>query len=262
MQLRRLLCLTSAVLVLTACSAAQAGVGLILEQYNTSGAGGNYTNASSIPVNTNGDLLLGLSALSTNYVGNNEAAGGTTAPFTDGLTATDGNSDLNQNTQPGNALFDLGAGPQPWYVEYQLPSAGAPNGETLTGVTVISGHQDNRVNQQYDILVSKDGVNFTSLSNGSIHSLGGLGSGFAYNPSGGNGGAATSTVSNGGTTVYNGAGLAYGIKYIEFVDNSGGNDIYRELAAYGQPTPEPGSLIVWGLAITAGGLAFARRRKA
>ena len=232
-------------------------MGLILEQYNTSGSSGNYTNASSILVNTSGDLLLGLSAANTNYVGNNEAAGGTTAPLTDGLTATDGNSDLSQNTQSGNALFDLGAGPQPWYVEYQLPTA-----ETLTGVTVISGHQDNRVNEQYDILVSKDGVNFTSLSNGSVHSLGGLGSGFTYNPSGGDGGAATSTVSNGGTTVYNGAGLAYGVNYIEFVDNSGGNDIYRELAAYGYPTPEPGSLIVWGLAITAGGLAFARRRKA
>ncbi len=230
-----------------------AGIGLTNEQYNSSGAGGNYTNASSIPVNTTGDLLLGLSATNTNYVGNNEAFGGTTAPFTDGKTATDGNSDLNQNTQAGNALFDLGAGPQPWYVEYKLPTA-----ETLTAVTVISGHQDNRVNEVYDILVSKDGVNFTSLSNGATGlALGVAGGNFNYSPSGGDGGAATSTVAN-----LLGGPLASGVNYIEFVDQSGGNDIYRELSAYGSPTatPEPASIIVWGLAI-AGGLVIARRRR-
>ena len=227
------------------------------EIYNTSGSPGNYTNASSIPVTTSGDLLLNQSAVASNYVGNNEAAGGTTAPFTDGLTATDGNLDVSQSTRAGNALFDLNAGPQPWYVEYQLPSSGVPNGYDLTGVTLISGHQDSRVNQQYDILVSSDGVTFTSLSDGSAHTtLGSLGAGFAYNPSNGNGGAASSTVSPSGPGA-----LATNVKFVEFVDNSnGGNDIYRELAAYGTAsTPEPGSLCLIGLG-TFGLLS--RRRKA
>ncbi len=238
--------------------ASAAGSGTLTNQiYNDSGAGGNYTNASSITVPSTlaTDILFGASALATNYVGNNEANGGTTAPLTDGQTASSpsnlGNASINpsEGTSASNALFDLGAGPQPWYVEYQLSSP-----VDLASVIVTSGHQDFRVNQVYDILVSTDGTTFTSLSDGSTTTtLGGAGSGFNYSPSTGNGGAAQSTVS-----PISGNSLATNVNYIEFVDQSAGADIYRELSATSN-VPEPTSALL--AASSAGLLGFRRNRR-
>jgi hypothetical protein len=232
-------CAALVVLMLNFSGAAMASAVLTNEQYVSTGA-------SSIPVTTTGDLLLNLSALQTNYVGNNEGLGGTTAPFTDGKTATDGNADLNQNTNNQNALFDCNCGNpvagqvQPWYVEYKLPTAGAPAGYNLTGVSVITGHGDSRVDQSYDILVSSDGVHFTSLSNGASGlGLGVAGGDFVYAPSvGGSGGSASSTVS-----PLTGLVLASGVQYVEFVAESDGANVYREISAFGSPVPEPSSVV-------------------
>jgi hypothetical protein len=221
--------------------------------YNTAPSSGDYTNASSI-IPGSGDVAVGSTVLSTNYVGNNEANGGTVNVLVDNQTASNpsnaGNAALNPSemTSSTNAAFDLGAGPQPWYAAFKLPTSSTGGGYDITGVQVISGHQDFRVNQQYDLLVSSDGINFYSLSDNSAHSLpssGGAasGTGFSYNPSSGNGGGAQSTI-----TALTGSVLATGVNYFEFVDLSGGADIYREVAFYGSASiPEPASLGLLGL---------------
>ncbi len=133
--------------------------------YNTSGGSGNYSNASSI-VPATGDIAVGSTTLKTNYVGNNEAAGGAVGVLVDNQTASSptnaGNASLNPNeaTSATNATFDLGAGPQPWYGAFTLPVSGSGNGYDIARAQVISGHQDDRVNQIYDLLVSSDGLFF------------------------------------------------------------------------------------------------------
>ena len=69
--------LTVAVVLGCAGSAFAANI-LSDEIYNSSNG---YGEASSIPVNTFHDVILGMSPISTNYVGDNEASGGTTAPL-------------------------------------------------------------------------------------------------------------------------------------------------------------------------------------
>ena len=118
---------------------------------------------------------------------------------------------------------------------------------------MITGHQDSRVNQGYDILVSSNGTTFTSLSDGSTQALGTPGAGFAYTPSNGTGGAASSTV----TSTTSGF-IATNVKYVEFVTTDSGNGVYRELAVY---VPEPSSvtLVVLGGVGLLGGI-WRRRR--
>ncbi len=202
--------------------------------YNTSGASGgqNYTNASSIPV-SGADLINGLAPIATNYVACCEAAGGTTAPMTDGQTAvTPGN--LSEPTSAANSLFDL-QGPQPWHLVYQLPT-GQGAGWDLSKIVTTTGHQDSRVNQSFDILVSYDNSRFVSLSDGSIHTvLGEAGTGFQYLPSSGNGGAAQSTLGPASSALAAGNSIVRNAKYVEFVALNGGFDVFRELDVSGVP---------------------------
>ena len=230
-----------ATFALPAAIQAQTGT-LTDETYNTSGSFG-YTDASSIPVSST-DLLEGLTPISTNYVGTYEANGGNLGVLTDGSTGV-GN---NAASGPTNAAFDFGNGN--WYAEYQLPST--TGGFTINSIVVTTGHQDNRVNQDYDILVSTNGTDFFSLSDGSTQSLGNAGGSFYYAPSTGAGGAAQSTVSPVG------ANLGTGIKYVEFVAEVGGADVYRELDVNGT-APEP---TTWAeLALGAGVLALIQLRR-
>ena len=91
-------------------------------------------------------------------------------------------------------------------------------------------------------------LSFYSLSNGSTQTLGSAGGEFSYGPSLGAGGAAQSTVSPVG------ANLGTGIRYVEFVAEDNGADVYRELDVNGRPTsiPEPSS---WAM-LLAGGLSL------
>lgn len=230
--------------------------------YNDSGASGNYTNASSIvPSPESSDVAIGSTLASTNYGGTNEASGGSASVLVDGQTASApsnyGNASLNpsQPTSNSNAAFDLGNGN--WYVEFALPASA--NGYDITSAEVITGHQDGRVNQGYDLLVSSDGLNFYSLSDGSSPSLGTGGSGFSDDPSDGDGGAAETTI-----TPNTGSILATGVKYFEFVEQTGGQDVYREIALYGTPTavPEPSSLLTLCMSCVLGAVFAFRRRQA
>jgi hypothetical protein len=231
-------------------------IGILTNQiFNSSNeaAGATSLNDSSITVPTN-DLIFGQLPVYTNYVGNYNASGGTLAVLTDGQTASSpsnfGNAAINPNegSNSSNCAFDLGTD---WYAEYNL---GAPT--AIGSIIVTTGHGDNRVNQSYDILVSDDGVHFTSLSDDSSQALGAAGTGFSYNPSGPpnySGGAAQSTVVSANSSPT----LAVA-QYVEFVETSGGNDIYRELDVMA-PVPEPMSLGF--LSLGAIGL-LARRRPA
>jgi hypothetical protein len=204
--------------------------------YNPDNDSNAYYNASSV-VPGSGDVAVGSSTVSTNYVGNYEAANGSVAVLVDGQTAVSpsnaGDASLNpsQGTSSANAAFDLNN--TGWYAEFQLPATASGLGYNITSTEVISGHQDGRTNQGYDLLVSSDGVTFYSLSNGSTPALGTGGSGYSYSPNAG--GAAESTV-----TPTDGTVLATGVKYFEFVEQSGGSDVYREVALYGNAiVPEP-----------------------
>ena len=210
--------------VLAACGSVRAEAVISSEVYNAGGVS-VWTNASSLPV-SNSDLINGLLPISTNYVGTLEAQGGTTAPFTDGRTSTDGSPSQMSNNQ--NCLFDLG---QDWYVTYQLPARAG--GWDLGSIVTTSGHQDSRVNQFYDVLVSSDGTTFASLSGGA---------GFAYSPSVigttfyGPGGATQTTITD--TTGV----LASGVNFIRWQTMDSGNGVYRELDVF--PVPEPISIAV------------------
>ena len=190
MKISRPFILLAAALIPLAVSNLQAApIGTLTNKIYNSGDGSSaYDNASSIPVSST-DLIEGLSPISTNYVGDYEATNGTLSVMTDGTTGV-GTSAGTNNT---DAAFDLGT--SNWYAEYQLPTLNASLGYTLSSVVVTTGHQDGRVDQNYDILVSTDGTNFTSLSDGSSQTLGDSGTGFSYDPSVSYGGAAQSTVS-------------------------------------------------------------------
>ena len=140
------------------------------EVYLNSG-GNNYTNASALAVSSS-DLINGLAASSTNYVGGNEASGGSVNVLTDGSTGT-GTSDP---TSASNAAFDINTN---WYAVWTLPTTA-----NVGSIIVTTGHKDSRVNQRYDILLSTDGTTYTSLSDGSTTTtLGTAGTGFNYSPS-------------------------------------------------------------------------------
>ena len=235
----------------------------------TNNGGGGYTNASSI-VPGAGDIAIGSTVVNTNYVATNEAASAP-AGFTvvgagvlvDGQTAADpsnrGNASLNPNeaTSGANAAFDLGGGASPWYAEFKLPGT-----YNISSAQVITGHQDGRASQDYDLLVSSDGVNFYSLSNGTDHTIPNptssaatAGTGFSYSTGSG---ASQTTI-----TPTIGGLLATGVNYVEFVDLSGGGDVYREVAFYGIAVPEPSSIVALAGMLSVGliGLVRYRRRR-
>lgn len=158
------------------------------------------------------------------------------------------NDDL-LTANPGEAVgFDSGN-----------PGGGAPNGQVqiagagpytyafasavnIAQIDVYTAWQDGRAGQNIDILVSSDGVNFTSL--------------IAYNEtSAGNEVVLSSITDDAGD-------LASNVTHIRFdpvdgtIDGDGG--VYREIDVIGQPVPEPGSLALLGM----GGLALIRRHRA
>ena len=226
-------CVLASVPFLGVFAGVAAGAPAITSQQYMPEGGTNYNNASAIPVSST-DLINGLLPVATNYVGSNEAAGGTAAPFTNGNTGT-GTSDPTNNT---NSLFQVG---NEWVVTYQLPMS--PGGYNLTSIVVTTGQQDARVNQQYDLFVSPDNVTYAQL-NGT----------FNYSPATTEGGSAQSTVTDNA-----GGFLASGVNFVRFQARDNGNGVFRELDVNGSPVPEPTSLGLLG----AGALGLlARRRRA
>lgn len=220
---------------LVSASAMGAAIGEIKasDQTYVSSGGSGYTNASAIPVSAS-DLINGLAATSTDYVGKNEAAGGSVNVLTDGSTGT-GTSDT---TSPTNSAFDIATGG--WYAVWTLTSPAS-----IGGVAVTTGHKDTRVNQRYDILLSTDGVNFTSLSDGTTTTtLGASGTGFNYSPAS-TGGAARSVVTPITGQFFNIAGST-SIQAVEFVAQDSGNGVFREVDAL--VTPEPSSVALLAVA--------------
>jgi len=148
-----------------------------------------WANASAITPNTTNDLVMNVSAMSTNYVACCEAAGGTLGAnlLTNGITQTQtapapnasmpaigdgGASDPSNNAN----VVSSSAGPLPFFT-YELGSAGgatpSANGYTLSEIDVISGHQDgNGQIFAVDVLVEPVGSSqFLSLSGGQGFSL-------------------------------------------------------------------------------------------
>jgi hypothetical protein len=218
--------------------------------YADSGAGYNYTNASSFLVDTTNDLIFGALPTDTNYNGNSEASGGSAVPFTDGTTSVDV-TNTSEPTSAQNALLQIG---NSWHTTYSLGTNAS--GYDLSSIVVTTGHQDLRVNQTYDILIS-------TLANPTLTSLTG-GVGYSYHPSTNNGGAAQTTV-----TEFGGGLLASGATQIEFLNTDGGFGAYRELGVYGTAStpsaaPEPSQMAGMGFTVLGlGGLLLrARKRKA
>jgi hypothetical protein len=236
------------------------------EIFHSSGSDNfSYTNASSIPVSST-DLIEGLAPTAadlvpigastgpaTDYVGSDEATGGTTAPMTDGTTGV-GNDDPTSAT---NSLFDfnINGNLAIWYIVYTLPSP-----TTLSNIVVTTGHADDRRSQFFDILVSTDGKTYTSLSDDSSQTtLNSPGTGFSYVPSTDPqlGGAAQSEV----VPVAGQPDLGENIKYVEFVAMDIGEDVYRELDVNGSSTTVPLPSAAWGGLLLLAGLGARRMHR-
>ena len=195
---------------------------------------GSYipNSRSAIPV-SNSDLINGLSPTSTNYTPTFE--GGPISNFTNGTAGSVPDAASN----PTNAIFSVGAS---WSATYILPGI-----FNLASIAVTAGHQDNRVNQFYDIFVSTNGTTFTSLSNGG---------GFAYTPSNGVGGS-TQTILTDSSGI-----IASNIQAVRFQANNNGSTVFRELDVIGTAAPVPFEFnSTLGLVIVGGYWGISKLRK-
>jgi hypothetical protein len=160
------------------------------------------------------DLINGLSPSNHNYTPMFE--GGPIENLTDGTTG-DGN---NAGSNVANAVFDRD---HPFFAEYELDLAAAPNGYDLTEIVSVTGHHDNRTDQTFDILVRRVGSDeFVSLSEGV---------GFDYRPDLGRGAAKVSLT----PSPELGPVLASGVDAVRFHNTVPGS-VFRELDVFGEPT--------------------------
>ena len=219
-----------------------------INEFDQSAIGDNNSDASNSQfyftsgqsLNTSAALQANLLTGSTVISSTGGADVGSTAAANDGLSQPGtGGLDYYGNTLYGSSL-NSGNGATQGKVALTIPLGGAspsPTGYSLSSLSVFCGWQDHASfsDQNYDVLVSRDGVNYLYLY--TVHYMP-----FLVANDQGAGQSSSSAVA---LTNLNASGLATGIKYVRFSFSAGSDAnnqaqqglALQEIEVFGTATP-------------------------